>query len=97
MAKKMTIAGVKGTLSASNRKNKKWKFTPDNKKIAPVHAGAKGFTIAASTKRGDAYCARSSGIKSSKKLSPNAVARKMWNCKGKKSKKLNGTKTKQKN
>ena len=86
MARKATIKGVRGTIGASSRKNKKWKFTPDNKKIAPVHAGAKGYTIAPGTKKGDNYCARSSGIKGGKgKVTPNDLARYMWNCKGKKS------------
>ena len=39
------------------------------------------------TPDGDNYCARSSGIKSSKKggVTPNDLARAAWNCKGKKS------------
>lgn len=46
--------------------------------------------IQAGTKKGDAYCARSAGIakkhKSARKPnSPNALSRKKWKCKGKKS------------
>lgn len=90
MAKKrITVSGKRGTITPSNRKGKKWKFTPDNKSIKPVHAGAKGFTISPGTKKGDNYCARSSGIKSSGNsgVTPNNVARAMWKCNGKKSRK----------
>ena len=87
MAKKVKIKGISGKITQSTRKNKKWKFTPDNKNIPPVHAGAKGYKIKPGTKAGDNYCARSAKIKSSKKLSPNDLARFMWNCKGTKSQK----------
>ena len=85
VAKIATIKGVKGKISSSNRKNKKWKFTPNNKNIPPVHAGQKGETIQPGTKKGDNYCARSSGIKTSKRISANDLARYQWRCKGKKS------------
>jgi hypothetical protein len=58
-----------------------------------VKYGQKGVTPAPSTKKGDAYCARSAGIK--KRLpkekqndpnSPNNLSRKRWKCAGKKSK-----------
>ena len=48
-----------------------------------VCAGAKGYTIAPGTKRGDAYCARS--IHFNKPGTPGALARKKWRCSGKKS------------
>lgn len=83
----ITINGVKGTISNSTRKGKKWKFTPNNKDINPVHAGQKGATIEPGTPKGDSYCARSSEIKSSGKVSANDVARAAWNCRGKKSQK----------
>ena len=85
MAKEVTIKGVKGKIKPSPRKNKKWMFEPNNKNINPIHAGDPNATISPGTERGDNYCARSSGIKSSKKLSPNDLARFMWNCNGKKS------------
>ena len=59
-----------------------------------VKYGAKGYTIAPGTTRGDSYCARSYGIK--KRLpkekqndpnTPNNLSRKKWKCVGKKSKK----------
>ena len=87
MAKRASLKGVMGTISPSNRKNKKWKFVPDNPKYPTVHAGAKGYRIKPGTKAGDNYCTRSLGIKSKKPYGPNDLARKQWNCVGKKSKK----------
>lgn len=52
-----------------------------------IHAGDSSYTISPGSKRGDAYCARSSGIPTPSKWTPNALARKMWGCIGKKSKK----------
>ena len=85
---KKTINGVRGTISASNAKGKKWKFTPDSGK-GVVHAGQKGATIAPGTKKGDAFCARSAknGGGQSGKVTPNDLARAMWKCRGKKSSK----------
>lgn len=66
-------------------KNEKW----IEKKVS---YGAKGYTIAPWTERGDSYCARSLWI--AKKYpsardanSPNALSRKKWGCVWKKSKK----------
>ena len=57
-----------------------------------VRYGAKGYSIAPGTKRGDSYCARSLGIKkrlSKKKQndpnSPNNLSRRKWKCSGAKS------------
>jgi hypothetical protein len=51
-----------------------------------VKFGAKGYSIAPGTKKGDAYCARSSGIKRCKKgPCPNDLSRQAWGCVGKKS------------
>lgn len=52
-----------------------------------VKFGAKGYSIAPGTAKGDAYCARSSGIKTCKgpKPCPNELSRKAWGCVGKKS------------
>jgi hypothetical protein len=71
-------------ITRSNRKNKKYKVEVKGKTI---HFGAKGYSIAPSTKKGDRYCARSSGIKGTKDImSPNFWSRLMWKCEGKKSK-----------
>ncbi len=67
----------------STRKGKKWMVRSPSGRM--VHAGAKGYTIAPQTKRGDSYCARSAGIPTRSKWTPNALARKMWGCVGKKS------------
>lgn len=67
----------------SNRSGKKWMVTKNGKTI---HAGAKGFTIAPGTRKGDNYCARSSGIPGvTGSMTPNGLARHMWGCVGKKS------------
>lgn len=67
----------------STREGKKWMVKKGGKTI---HAGAKGYTIAPGTKKGDNYCARSSGIKGATgSMTPNGLARKMWGCVGKKS------------
>lgn len=68
-------------ITRSSRKGKKYKACKGGK---CVHFGAKGYTIRPKTTRGDSYCARSSGIKSSPN-SPNSWARALWSCKGKKS------------
>ena len=87
MAKKVTIRGVKGSIGRSDRKGKKWKFTPNNPNLPVVHAGAKGMKIKPGTPAGDSFCARSSGIKrkAGQTVSPNDLARFAWNCSGKKS------------
>ena len=73
----------------------KVKITADGKKVSYGQAGkAKGggSRVQAGTSKGDAYCARSLGIK--KGLSkakqndpntPNNLSRKRWNCSGAKS------------
>ena len=52
-----------------------------------IKFGAKGYSIAPGTKKGDAYCARSSGIKKCKGPGPcpNDLSRQAWGCVGKKS------------
>jgi hypothetical protein len=48
--------------------------------------GAKGYSISPGTPKGDNYCARSSGIKTCKNPPcANALSRKAWGCRGKKS------------
>lgn len=62
-------------------KGKKWKTNG-------VSHGQKGVRISPGTPRGDAYCARSAGIKGDWKNdpnSPNRLSRKKWKCRGKKS------------
>lgn len=62
-------------------KGKKWKTNG-------VSHGQAGVTISPGSKRGDAYCARSAGIKGDWKSdpnSPNNLSRKKWKCRGKKS------------
>jgi len=51
-----------------------------------IKFGAKGYTIAPGTPKGDAYCARSAGIKKCKEgPCPNDLSRQAWGCVGKKS------------
>ena len=83
---------------ATPRKGKaKVKVTASGKRVSYGQAGkAKGggSRVKAGTKKGDAYCARSLGIK--KRLSkeqqndpntPNNLSRKRWKCSGAKSRK----------
>ena len=54
-----------------------------------IDFGAKGYSIAPGTPKGDAYCARSAGIKKCKTKPgipcPNDLSREAWGCVGKKS------------
>lgn len=51
-----------------------------------VQHGAKGYSISVGTKKGDAFCARSLGIKKKYPDSvKNELNRKVWRCKGSKS------------
>lgn len=62
---------------------KKFKAKVDGK---TVKFGAKGYSIAPGTPKGDSYCARSAGIKKcAKPPCPNDLSRKAWGCEGKKS------------
>jgi len=67
----------------SDNPNYKWEVTSPSGKV--IRAGDPDFTIAPGTKKGDNYCARSSGIQDKGKWSPNQLARHMWGCRGKKS------------
>lgn len=72
-----------GVIRRSTRPDKKWMVRKNGKTI---HAGAKGYTIAPGTIRGDSFCARSSGIPGKTgSMTPNGLARAMWGCVGKKS------------
>ena len=60
-----------------------------------VKFGAKGYSIAAGTPKGDNYCARSSGIPKCKEPPcANDLSRKAWGCVGKKSVKSKAVKYK---
>jgi len=75
--------GKEYQVKRSNRKGKSHMIIYKDKEI---HFGAKGMRDYPGTKRGDNYCARSSGIKGvNDPNSPNYWSRKMWKCKGKKS------------
>ena len=70
-------------IQRSTRRGKKWMVKKGGKTI---HAGHSSYTIAPGTKRGDSYCARSSGIPGATgSMTSNGLARKMWGCVGKKS------------
>lgn len=67
----------------SDRKNKQLKATFKDGEV--IHFGDKSMPEFPNTKRGDNYCARSSGIKS-KERSANTLSRKiLWKCKEKES------------
>ena len=84
----ITVKGRKYKISAGTAKGKKYKATPLDGSKGVIQFGAKGYKVGPGTDRGNNYCARSSGIKSSKKeASANDFARLLWNCEGKKSKK----------
>ena len=71
---------------------KKFKKTVNGK---TVEFGAKGYSIAPGTKKGDNYCARSSGIKKcAKPPCANDLSRQAWGCVGKKSVKSKAVKFK---
>lgn len=85
IGKTVTIKGRKYKISAGTAKGKKYKATP-LQGSGVIQFGAKGYNARPGTKKGDNYCARSSGIKSSKKgATANDFARALWNCNGKKS------------
>ena len=85
MAKKAVIKGKSFNITRSTRENKKFMAIPSDGKGKTIHFGAKGMRIKPGTPAGDNYCARSSGIKSSERISANDFSRWAWNCKGKKS------------
>lgn len=76
-----SIPLLSSLLETGPAKGKKWKTNG-------VSHGQAGVTISPGSKRGDAYCARSAGIKGDWKSdpnSPNNLSRKKWKCRGKKS------------
>lgn len=75
---------------AKGKKYVKLVKNPKTGRTRKVSYGARGYTIAPGTKKGDSYCARSYGIKKRAKNpndpnSPNNLSRKKWKCSGKKS------------
>jgi hypothetical protein len=88
IGKTVTVKGKSYKIVKPTAKGKKYKAVPVSGKGRSIHFGAKGYTVAPGTPRGNNYCARSSGIKSSKPgASANDFARMLWNCKGKTSQK----------
>lgn len=85
IGKVVTVKGRKYKIGRSQAKNKKYVATP-LQGSGVINFGQKGATAKPNTKKGDSYCARSAGIKSTKKgATPNDFARMLWNCNGKKS------------
>lgn len=84
MKQVFSYQGKKIVVYDSPRSNKqRMAILPSGKKI---HFGDPDMKEYPNTKRGDNYCARSSGISSDNKLSANTLSRKiLWKCKGKKS------------
>jgi hypothetical protein len=76
---------------AAGKKYKKVVTNPKTGRKKTVRYGAKGYTIAPGTDRGDSYCARSAGqMKKHPEAakdpnSPLRLSRKKWKCSGKKS------------
>jgi len=74
----------------SEKRFKKVIKNPKTGRKKTVRYGQKGATIKPGTPKGDSYCARSLGIakkhpSARKPNSPNALSRKKWKCRGKKS------------
>ena len=75
----------------TGKKYKKVVKNPATGRKKTVRYGAKGYSIAPGTKKGDSYCARSNGqMKKHKKAardpnSPLRLSRKKWQCSGSKS------------
>lgn len=80
---KVTIRNKKYNIYRSNRKNKEYMVDVNGKF---VHFADPNMPEYPGTKRGDNYCARSSGIKGKDNLnSANFWSRKLWSCRNKKS------------
>ena len=66
-------------------KGKKYVKVVNGRKVS---YGAKGYSIAPGTAKGDRYCSRSLGLErkyGKQPGSPNDLSRKKWNCRGAKS------------
>lgn len=76
---------------AAEKKYKKVVTNPKTGRKKTVRYGAKGYTIAPGTPKGDRYCARSYGqmkdhpAAAKDPNSPLRLSRKKWKCSGKKS------------
>jgi hypothetical protein len=81
--------------SESGKKYSKTVTDPDTGRERKVRYGAKGYTIAPGTDRGDSYCARSEGQRQdygydcsgADKNTPLCLSRSKWKCSGKSSRK----------
>jgi hypothetical protein len=77
----------------SEKKYKKVVTNPKTGNKKTVRYGAKGYSIAPGTSRGDSYCARSAGqmkkhpAAAKNPNSPLRLSRAKWKCSGKKSRK----------
>lgn len=78
----ISLYGKEYNVMRSERPDKKFKVQVGGRYI---HFGARGYSIAPGTPKGDRYCARSSGIKNSKGIDANDLSRAMWRCSGKRS------------
>lgn len=86
IGKTVTVKGKKYKIARSKAKGKKYVAKPVNGKGGIINFGQKGATAKPNTTKGDSYCARSAGIKTTKKgPTPNDFSRMLWNCQGKKS------------
>lgn len=85
--KTVTVKGKRYNIYHSEKPTKKYKVTVNGRTI---HFAAKGYSMFPGKKRGQSYCARSSGIKGTNSIySANFWSRLLWRCKGKKSIKVN--------
>lgn len=79
----------------AEKKYSKTVTNPDTGRKNKVGYGAKGYTIAPGTDRGDSYCARSEGQRTdydydcsgSDRNTPLCLSRSKWRCSGEKSRK----------
>lgn len=79
----------------AEKKYSKTVTNPDTGRKNKVGYGAKGYTIAPGTDRGDSYCARSEGQRAdydydcsgSDRNTPLCLSRSKWRCSGEKSRK----------
>ena len=80
LGKIVTVKGRRYRIGRGTAQGKKYKATPLSG-TGINQFGAKGYNARPGTSKGDNYCARSSGIKSSKRgASANDFSRMLWNC-----------------
>ena len=86
----VTIVGYLGLMAKGDKKFSKTVKSPKTGKKKTVRYGAKGYSIASGTSKGDSYCARSYGqMKKHPKAaknpnSPLRLSRAKWKCPEKK-------------